>query len=67
MNNQVHLALGTNLGNKKNNIIAALKLIDTLGNGLISSKIYYTSPSGFTPQPKFFNSTCKFQTQKSVF
>ena len=29
MNNQVHLALGSNLGNKKNNIITTLKLIDT--------------------------------------
>jgi len=67
MNNQVHLALGSNLGNKKNNIIAALELIDTLGNWLVTSKIYYTPPSGFTPQPFFFNSACKFQTRKSVF
>ena len=67
MNNQVHLALGSNLGNKKNNIITTLKLIDSIGTGLISSKIYYTPPSGFSSQPNFLNSVCKFQTEKSVF
>ena len=55
MNNQVHLALGSNLGNKKNNIITTLKLIDTIGTGLISSKIYSTPPSGFSSQPNFLN------------
>ena len=67
MNNQVHLALGSNLGNKKNNIITTLKLIDTIGTGLISSKIYSTPPSGFSFQPNFLNSACKFQTEKSVY
>ncbi len=67
MDNQVHLALGSNLGDKKNNILSTIQLIDCVGTDLITSKIYYTPPDGFSAQPDFLNLVCKFKTQKSVF
>ena len=54
--NQLFLLLGTNLGDKKQNLINAIKGIEALiGKVEIKSKIYETAAWGIEEQPSFLN------------
>ncbi len=58
----VYLALGSNLGDRRGNLTAALqKLRDIVDIDIISS-LYETEPVGYLDQPRFLNITCSGKT-----
>ncbi len=65
--NIAYLLLGTNLGNKSNNLaIASQKISLDCGNIIIRSNIYETSPWGVTDQPVFYNQVIKLETENTA-
>lgn len=59
----VYLALGTNLGNKEENIYQAIKLInERVGMVIIHSALYVTEPLGFQSENNFVNAACLVMT-----
>jgi 2-amino-4-hydroxy-6-hydroxymethyldihydropteridine diphosphokinase len=61
----VYLGLGSNLGNREENLEMALKLLgQRMKVGKISS-IYDTAPLGNTEQPRFLNIACEVCTRLS--
>ncbi len=69
MVNNVFLGFGSNIGNKKDNIIKALLILKNTANiNLISfSSLYVTKAYGFTEQDDFLNLVCKVNTELSPF
>lgn len=64
--NSAFLLLGTNLGDRKNNLDQALRQIKgRVGNVIIASKIYETEPWGEKDQPSFFNLAVLVDTELS--
>ena len=61
----VYLGLGSNLGNREENLDMALKLLSQrMRLGRVSS-IYDTEPIGNTDQPRFLNIACEVFTRLS--
>ena len=59
----VYLSLGSNLGNREENLERALELLaQRLRMGKVSS-MYETEPVGNTSQPRFLNITCQALTR----
>jgi 2-amino-4-hydroxy-6-hydroxymethyldihydropteridine diphosphokinase len=59
----VYLSLGSNLGNREDNLDMALKLLsERMRMGKVSS-IYDTEPLGNTGQPRFLNLVCEVFTR----
>jgi 2-amino-4-hydroxy-6-hydroxymethyldihydropteridine diphosphokinase len=59
----VYLSLGSNLGNRQENLDQALKLLSQrMQVGKVSS-IYDTEPIGNTNQPRFLNLVCEVRTR----
>lgn len=52
---KIYLSLGTNLGNKKENLQNAVKLLSEKINILKISSFYETEPVGYKDQPWFMN------------
>lgn len=63
----VYLLLGTNLGNKEDNLKKAIKLIKKLGRIKKHSAIYETEPCGFMDERNFFNMAVCLETFLSPF
>ena len=64
--NIYHLIIGSNLGNRKEQLSLALKLIrEEVGQVLQQSEIYETQPWGFDDQPWFLNQVLEVSTEKS--
>ncbi len=62
---KVYLGLGSNLGNREDNLDMALKLLaQRMKVGRVSS-IYDTEPIGKTDQPRFLNIVCEVSTRLS--
>jgi len=61
----VYVGLGSNLGDKESTISQATSMLTTISNELKSSKIYESTPKGFSNQPNFLNSVCKLSTNLS--
>ena len=60
----VYLLLGSNLGNRKEILDKAIKLLSQkVGVVILQSKDYETSPWGVTDQPDFLNSVVSIQTK----
>lgn len=57
-----YLGLGSNLGDKKDNIIHALSLIQEKAEVISISSLYETEPWGFKEQPIFLNAACETRT-----
>ena len=55
---QAILGLGSNIGDKKQNIFIASDLISKLGTNFKISPLYETFPHGFEIQPNFVNAVC---------
>lgn len=56
---KVYLGLGTNLGNKEENLHAAVQMIhERIGNVVSLSAFYVTAPWGFSSQNSFLNAAC---------
>lgn len=64
MVNDVYLSLGTNLGNRENNLISAIDLLQSKEGIRIKkiSPIYETAPVGYVDQPSFLNIAIYAQT-----
>ena len=60
--NRVYIALGTNVGNWKNNFSQAIHQISNLGIIMKSSSIYLSKPSGYKNQEYFYNSALELKT-----
>jgi 2-amino-4-hydroxy-6-hydroxymethyldihydropteridine diphosphokinase len=59
----VYLSLGSNLGNREDNLDMALKLLsERMRMGKVSS-IYDTEPLGVAEQPRFLNIACEVFTR----
>ena len=60
-----HLGLGSNLGDRKQNLAQALELLSK--NVVIEkvSSIYETEPVGYREQPLFLNAVCRISTELS--
>src|SRR5215467_8515482 len=54
----VYLALGSNLGDRRGNLAAALQRLREVVEVSTVSSIYETEPVGYLDQPRFFNIVC---------
>ena len=61
----MYVGLGSNLGDKKASISQATSMLTTICTELKSSKVYESTPKGFSNQPNFLNSVCKLSTPLS--
>ena len=61
----VYLALGTNLGKRSSNLVAACKRLKEFVTVMRSSHIYETPPWGVTDQPAFLNQVLEVTTTLS--
>ena len=60
----VYLGLGSNLGDKENNIHSALeKINEKIGRVISLSSFYITDPVGFISENTFINAACHVQTR----
>lgn len=62
MNNTVIIALGTNIGEKKENLMVALDELKQLGEITKKSSIYESEPDGYKDQDSFLNMTIELKT-----
>lgn len=61
------LSLGSNLGNKEENIIKAYKKIEKqIGEIISSSAFFYSTPVGFKSDNNFVNTTCEVITNLDI-
>lgn len=58
----VQLALGANIGDRRENLRAALASLLRHGELSAVSSLYLTAPSGVTSQPPFYNAVCSLHT-----
>lgn len=60
----VYLSLGTNLGNKSNNINRAIELLqEQVGDLILLSALYQSEPWGFESENSFLNAAALFHTE----
>ncbi len=62
----VHLALGSNVGDRRLNLRAALARLATVTELGPVSGLYETAPAGVTEQPPFYNAACAVRTALSL-
>lgn len=58
----IYLALGSNLGDRRGNLAAALQQLRELMDISVVSSVYETEPVGYLEQPRFLNITCGGKT-----
>ena len=56
------MGLGSNLGDRSQNIVTALDLIAESTLPVAASPLYETEPVGFLDQPRFLNAVCAIET-----
>ncbi|MEI7502222.1 MAG: 2-amino-4-hydroxy-6-hydroxymethyldihydropteridine diphosphokinase [Paludibacter sp.] len=60
---QVYLGLGTNLGNKEQNLLQAINIIKLeVGNLICQSSFYASMPWGFKSENEFLNAVIQIET-----
>src|SRR5438105_2606484 len=62
----VYLALGSNMGDRRGNLAAALQRLREVVEISAISSIYETEPVGYLDQPRFFNIVCYGKTTLSA-
>lgn len=63
----VYLSLGTNIGNKENQMNEAIERIETqIGDVVSRSTFYVTEPWGFESENSFLNAAVKIETELSA-
>ena len=67
MISNVYLGLGSNLGDKVDNLTRGVTLISERLGAVEVSSIYETTPVGFSIQPRFFNAACRLRTRANPF
>jgi 2-amino-4-hydroxy-6-hydroxymethyldihydropteridine diphosphokinase len=58
----IYLALGSNLGDRNNNIARALEMLEPRVHVEAVSPLYETDPVGGPPQPRYLNGACRVTT-----
>ena len=58
-----YIALGTNVGNYKNNFIAAIRELNKLGQISKIANIYKSKPYGYLYQNYFYNSVLELKSK----
>ena len=64
--NSIFLSLGSNIGDKENNLIRALKFISKFSHILKISSLYKTEPLLYKEQDDFFNIVIEIDYQESA-
>src|ERR1700720_835715 len=64
MEKTVYLSLGSNVGDRENNLRAAIEKLGQLGETVAVSSFYETEPVEFTAQPWFLNCAVALKTEK---
>jgi 2-amino-4-hydroxy-6-hydroxymethyldihydropteridine diphosphokinase len=64
MHKTVYLSLGSNLGERAENLNSAIQLLEALGKVVAVSSFYETEPVELTAQPWFLNCAVKLDTEK---
>jgi 2-amino-4-hydroxy-6-hydroxymethyldihydropteridine diphosphokinase len=64
MHKMVYLSLGSNLGDRAENLKSAIAKLAEVGNVGAVSSFYETEPVELTAQPWFLNCAIKFETEK---
>ena len=64
MHKVVYLSLGSNVGDRAENLNAAIDRLGALGEVVAVSSFYETEPVEFTAQPWFLNCAVKLDTEK---
>src|SRR5947208_15645057 len=62
----VYLALGSNIGDRRGNLAAALQKLREIMDISATSSIYETEPVGYLDQPRFLNMVCSGKTWLSA-
>lgn len=65
--NKAYIALGTNVGNWKNNFNQAIRLISKKGSITQLASIYLSQPYGYDQQHYFYNSVLELATNLSPY
>lgn len=65
MENRVYLSLGSNIGDREQQLHNAISQLGSLGRVTATSSIYETQPVDFTEQPWFLNCVIALETSKS--
>ena len=60
----VYLSLGSNLGDRAQNLLTAIEKLGGIGQVVATSSFYETEPVDVTAQPWFLNCAVKFDTEK---
>src|SRR5436190_22931888 len=61
----IFLALGTNVGERKQHIEDAIEALQEKIHDMVQAPIYESKPVGFTDQANFYNTVTKGQTELS--
>ena len=64
MHKPVYLSLGSNVGDRQANLVAAISRLGTVGNVTAVSSFYETEPVEFIQQPWFLNCAVGLETDK---
>ncbi len=65
--NKVTLSIGSNLGDREDNLSKAIKLIEENGEKVIQkSPIYETEPVGYQEQGEFLNQALEIESKKEI-
>lgn len=64
MHKTVYLSLGSNVGDRAENLNTAIEKLGELGSVVAVSSFYETEPVDTSPQPWFLNCAVKFDTEK---
>ena len=67
MYQKAYFSVGSNLGDRRRNVLDAFQELQGIGVGFLVSPLYETNPSGFTPQPNFINAACSLWTYLDPF
>ncbi len=62
----VYVALGSNLGDRRGNLAAAIQRLRVILDITAISSVYETEPVGYLEQPRFLNMVCQGQTKLSA-
>ena len=67
MYQKAYFSVGSNLGDRRRNVLDAFQKLQDIGVGFHASRLHETAPSGFASQPKFINAACSLWTYLDPF
>ena len=63
---EAYLGLGSNLGDREQNLEHAVSLLERVAAPVVVSSVYETRPWGYVDQPDFLNLACSVETALSA-